>query len=220
MQADKASIEKRHAVVSTVALLALRCVWARLSESGLSLADAEMSLIQRIARAAFDKLTEGAERIEELDFSKDRLDTIWAELLSEIRKHLDSNSTRITLTWIAEFHDFLSSDGASLVTALLRLRADPTYMAGRFHPRTRQVLVQKTAEVLVPLALRADVVPREQNDLQVYSYWDEAGNPANVLDQFCSSRVAETIVQQVSELESPDERQSLKNVLSSNSWLE
>jgi hypothetical protein len=217
MQPDQASIEKRHAAVSTVALLALRCVWPRLKDSGLLVSEAQLSVIQSRARAAFDKLVEGAERIEEIDFSEERLAGIWAELLSEIRNQLDANSSRIALEWIAGFHTFLQSDGARFATALLRLRADPTYLAGRLHPGTRQVLVNKTAEALVPLALRADVVPQDENDLQIYSYWDDAGNPANVLDQFCSSRVAQTIIEQASELESLEGRQSLRSILSSNS---
>ena len=217
MQPDQASIEKRHAIVSTVALLALRCIWPRLKDCGLSVPEAQLSLLQLRARAAFDKLVEGAERIEEMDFSEDRLASIWAALTNEIRSHLDASSSRIALEWIAAFHNFLQSNGANSATALLRLRADPTYLAGRLNPGTRQVLIEKTAEALVPLVSRADVVPGDKNDLEVYSYWDEAGNPANVLDQFCSSRVAQTIIEEASELDSSEGHQSLKSVLSSNS---
>jgi hypothetical protein len=215
MQTDQISIEKRHAIVSTVALLSLRCVRPRLKEAGLAIGDAELSAVQQVARAAFDKLVDGADRIEEMDFSEDRLFGVWADLMSEIARQLAGNSARVVQDWIGSFHAFLQSADTELATKLLRLRADPVYLAGRLPPVTRQTLAKKTVDALVPVVQRDDVVPTGDNDLGIYSYWDDAGNPVNVLDQFVCSLISRKIVEDVAKEESAEGCEALKRVFPS-----
>jgi hypothetical protein len=196
--ADLVPLEPRFLVVSTIAALALRCAERRLSQAGLVIPEQAFAVVRSSARAAFEELVGSAERIEELDYSQERLSKLWSVMTDRIAAEIDAPTLLIINDWIASFRDYLASGNASgLSTKLLRLRADPTYQAGRLPPPLRRTLCLKTAEILVPLVARTDIIPSDEFDQFVYSLWANAGKPANALDQYIASRAAERIVSEI-----------------------
>jgi hypothetical protein len=188
----------RLAAVSIVGLLALRCVRSRLSDAGLAISESEHLVVLDSARLAFDELAEDAERIEEFNLSFDRLGRVWETMTSRIKDGLDARAASVVFAWIAMFQKFLRLSTSVLAINLLRLRTDPTYKAGVFPPQIRQALIQKASEEIVPLVTREDAKPDDQFDRRIYSYWIDAGNPVNVLDQFISATAAERVVSALS----------------------
>jgi hypothetical protein len=195
---DFASPDLRLTVVPTVAGLSLVCAEGRIVEAGLELSLVAWQSVRAAARAAFGQLVEGSERIEELDYSPQRFQRIWSKMIERMKETLDEKSFRHVTGWIAEFQDFLVARGSSdLVTKLLQLRADPTYLAGALPVDTRRELVRMTAEKLAPLMLRDDVTPTDAFDRFIYSHWIDAGNPSISFDQYVAFLNAKRIVDSV-----------------------
>lgn len=196
--AELVPLEPRFFVVSTIATLALNCAEQRLLQAGLVISEAAFALVRSAARDAFEELVGSAERIEEFDYSPERLSRLWSVMTDRIAAAVDAPSLLIINDWIASFRDYLASGTASgLSTKLLRLRADPTYQAGRLPPPLRQTLCLKTAEILVPIVARTDITPSDAFDRFVYSLWADAGKPANALDQYIALRAAERLVSEI-----------------------
>jgi hypothetical protein len=196
--ADLVPLEPRFFVVSTIATLALSCAEQRLLQAGLVISETAFALVRSAARSAFEELVGSAERIEELDYSLERLSRLWSVMTDRVAAEIDAPTLLIFNDWIASFRDYLASGTASgLSTKLLRLRADPTYQAGRLPPALRRTLCFKTAEMLVPIVARADIIPSDAFDRFVYSLWADAGKPANALDQYIALRAAEHLVSEI-----------------------
>jgi hypothetical protein len=196
--ADLDPLEPRFFVISTIAILALDCAEQRLLEAGLAISEAAFARVRSAARVAFEELAGSADRIEELDFSPERLTKLWSTMADRIAAKIDAPSMLIINDWIASFREYLASGTASdLSTKLLRLRADPTYQAGRLSPELRRTLCLKTAEILAPLAMRADIIPTDEFDRYVYSIWSDTGKPANALDQFIANCAAKRLVSEI-----------------------
>jgi len=213
VQFDLVPLHNRLTVVPTVALLALQCVEDRLLEAGLELSVDTRLTVRAAAREAFSKLVEGAERIEELDYSPDRLQKIWLAMFELVRDGIDSSFSLRVEQWIGNYQKFLSRDMASnLATGLLRLRVDPTFRVNEIAPDLRRDLIRKTAEALVPLVVRRDVVPREHFDRIVFSFWVDAGNPVNALDEYILLVQARRVVHSVS-LADDDQERKLEELL-------